>query len=101
MFHLGHPHIRKVGSTMKKYIVIGINECGEEFYVDEIQVQLPSDDFTYGEIASMVFNKRKESYREQYSEEINVDRFYLEVDFSTMSYSELLEYAECYGEEYL
>ena len=86
---------------MKKYKVIGIDECGNEFYADGIQVQLPSDDFTYEEIASIILDKRRVSYREQYNEEIDVSRFYLEADFSTMSYSELLEYAEYYGEEYL
>jgi hypothetical protein len=85
---------------MKRYKVIGINECGEEFYADEIQVQLPSDDFTYDEIASMILDKRRASYREQYNEEIDVSRFYLEADFSTMSYSELMEYAEYHREEY-
>ena len=86
---------------MKKYKVIGIDECGNEFYVDEIQVQLPSDDFTYQEIANMILDRRRASYREQYEEEIDVSRFYIESDFFSMSYSELLEFAEYYGEEYL
>lgn len=85
---------------MKKYIVIGINECGEEFYADEIQVRLPSDDFTYEEVAYMILDKRRESYREKYNEEIDVSRFYLEPNFSTMSYGELMEYAEYYGGDY-
>lgn len=85
---------------MKKYRVIGTNECGEEFYADEIRVELPSDDFTYEEIAYMILDKRRASYREKYNEEINVDRFYLEPNFSTMSYGELMEYAEYYGGDY-
>ena len=83
---------------MKKiYNVIGINECNEEFYVDKITVQ-EMDDFTPEELAYMVLEKRRDSYREKYNEEIQVDRFYLERDFSTMSYRELQAYASYYDE---
>jgi endonuclease/exonuclease/phosphatase family metal-dependent hydrolase len=81
----------------RKYNVIGINECNEEFYADVITVQ-EMDDFTPEELAYMVLEKRRDSYREKYNEEIQVDRFYLERDFSTMSYSELQAYASYYEE---
>lgn len=81
----------------KKYNVIGINECNEEFYADSITVQ-EMEDFTSEELAYMVLEKRKDSYREKYNEEIQVDRFYLERDFSTMSYRELQAYASCHDE---
>lgn len=81
----------------KKYNVIGINECNEEFYADSITVQ-EMDDFTTEELAYMVLEKRRDSYREKYNEEIQVDRFYLERDFGTMSYGELQAYASYYNE---
>ena len=76
----------------KTYKVIGINECNEEFYADTITVQ-EMEDFTPEELAYMVLEKRKDVYKERFNEEIQIDRFYLERDFSTMSYSEL----EAYG----
>ena len=82
----------------KKFNVIGINECGEEFYADSITVQ-EMEDFEPEELAYMVLEKRKDAYREKYNEEIQIDRFYLERDFSTMSYGELQTYAS-YCEEY-
>ena len=75
----------------KMFNVIGINECNEEFYADTITVQ-EMDDFTPEELAYMILEKRKDAYRERYNEEIQIDRFYLERDFNTMSYGELLEY---------
>lgn len=81
----------------KTYNVIGINECNEEFYADSITVQ-EMDDFTTEELAHMVLEKRKNSYREKYNEEIQIDRFYIESDFSTMSYGELQAYASYYEE---
>jgi hypothetical protein len=81
----------------RKYNVIGINECNEEFYADVITVQ-EMEDFTSEELAYIVLEKRKDAYREKYNEEIQVDRFYLERDFSTMSYSELQAYASYYEE---
>ena len=77
----------------KMFNVIGINECNEEFYADTITVQ-EMDDFTPEELAYMVLEKRKDVYRERFNEEIQIDRFYLERDFSTMSYSELKMYGE-------
>ena len=82
---------------MKKYNVIGINECNEEFYADSITVQ-EMDDFTPEELAYMILEKRRDAYREKYNEEIQVDRFYLESDFSTMSYRELQDYSSYYEE---
>ena len=80
---------------MKEYCVIGFNECGEEFNVDTIKVnETGCDDFTSEDIAYMVFEKRKEGYRERYNEEINVDNFILERKFSNMSYNELMMYSE-------
>ena len=57
------------------------------------------DDFTPEELAYMILEKRKDGYREKYNEEIQVDRFYLERDFSTMSYRdrELQDYVSYYG----
>lgn len=81
----------------RKFNVIGVNECNEEFYADSITVQ-EMDDFTAEELAYMVLEKRRDAYREKYNEEIQVDRFYLERDFSTMSYGELQEYASYYDE---
>lgn len=81
----------------RKYNVIGINECNEEFYADSITVQ-EMEDFTAEELAQMILEKRKDSYREKYNEEIQVGRFYLERDFSTMSYGELQAYASYYEE---
>jgi hypothetical protein len=81
----------------RKYNVIGINECNEEFYADVITVQ-EMEDFTPEELAYMILEKRRDSYREKYNEEIQVDRFYLERDFSTMSYGELQAYASYYEE---
>lgn len=81
----------------KTYNVIGLNECNEEFYADSITVQ-EMDDFTPEELAYMILEKRKDSYREKYNEEIQIDRFYLERDFSTMSYGKLQEYASYYEE---
>ena len=80
-----------------KYNVIGINECGEEFYADKIIVQ-EMDDFTTEELAYMILEKRRDTYRKRYNEEIQVDRFYLERDFSAMSYGELQAYASYYEE---
>ena len=79
----------------KTYNVIGINECGEEFYADKITVQ-EMDDFEPVELAYIILEKRKDAYREKYNEEIQVDRFYLERDFSTMSFRELQAYASYY-----
>ena len=79
----------------KKYNVIGVNECGEEFYADSITVQ-EMDDFTPEELAYMILEKRRDAYCEKYNEEIQVNRFYIERDFSTMSYGELQAYASYY-----
>ena len=81
----------------KAYNVIGINECGEEFYADRITVP-EMDELTTEELAYMILEKRKNAYREKYNEEIQIDRFYLEPDFSTMSYGELQLYASYYDE---
>lgn len=77
----------------KIFNVIGINECNEEFYVDKIKV-VEMEDFTPLELAYMILEKRKEKYCNEYNEEIDVDRFYIEPDFSTMSYHELLAYGD-------
>ena len=80
---------------MKEYCVIGFNECGEEFNVDTIKVnETGCDDITVEDLAYMVFEKRKEVYRERYNEEINVDNFILERKFSNMSYNELMIYGD-------
>lgn len=78
---------------MKKFNVIGKNECGEEFYVDSIKVA-EMEDFSAEELAYMVLEKRKCSYRESYNEEINIDRFYIEPDYSTLSYWELQDLSD-------
>lgn len=83
---------------MKKYNVIGINECGEEFQADTINVP-DTDDFTHEQFAYIILEKRLESYKERYNEEINVNNFYVEPDFSTMSFYELQEYNQ-YNESY-
>ena len=77
----------------KKFNVIGINECNEEFYADSINVP-ETDDFTPEELAYIILSKRKEEYRHRFNEEIDIDRFYLETDFSTMSFNELQSYCE-------
>lgn len=80
---------------MKEYSVIGFNECGEEFNVDTIKVnETGCDEFTSEDLAYMVFEKRKDAYRERYNEEIQVDNFILERKFSNMSYNELRMYSE-------
>ena len=77
----------------KIFNVIGLNECNEEFYVDKIKVA-EMEDFTAEELVYMILEKRKEKYRKEYNEEIDIERFYIESDFSTMSYHELLAYGD-------
>lgn len=83
-----------------KFIVMAVDECGDDFYVDEIKVPQTEDMSREEceEFAEFVLLKRMDEYQDRYPEARN---FHLERPFSDMSFSELRAYSEmmeAYGE---